>query len=128
MTGFNLTIKLLTILLLVTAIAIFAERSRACSACDPHGVMISQNNESMDNGQGQSGETRYAISPVSHVKVQLTKATPFTIYRDMKFYFASDQEKEQFLQDPQKYINSANTPSGQENKQTQPSGNKGMYQ
>ncbi len=119
MTRFNLSIKILTVMLLVTAIAIFAERTRACSSCDAHRIMLSQNDQDMNNqnmnnmnmnnnnaGQQQIVPQGYALSPVSNTQVKITKDTPYTIIGDRRYYFASDQEKQEFLQDPQKYMNS----------------------
>ncbi len=104
-------------MLLVTAIAIFVQKTRACSSCDTRGIMLSQNDQNMNNmnmknmnmndnnaGQLQRIPQGYSVSPVSNTQVKITKDTPFTIYKDRKFYFASDQEKKEFLQDPQKYL------------------------
>ena len=117
MTKFNLSVKIMTVMLLVTGIALLARQTRACSSCDPHGVMLSQNDQNMNDmnmkGMNMDGNNAvqpqdiprgYALSPVSNTKVKITKDTPFTIIGDRKFYFASDQEKQEFLQDPQKYI------------------------
>jgi YHS domain-containing protein len=119
MTKFNLSIKILTVMLLVTGIAIVAQKTRACSSCDTRGIMLSQNDQNMNNmnmnnmnmkdnnaGQLQRVPQGYAVSPVSNTQVKITKDTPYTIMGDRKYYFASDQEKKEFLQDPQKYINS----------------------
>ena len=120
MTKFNLSVKILTVMLLVTGIALLARQTRACSSCDSHGIMLSQNDQNMNNmnmkgmnNMNMTGNNTappqvvprgYALSPVSHTQVKITKDTPFTIMGDRKFYFASDQEKQEFLQDPQKYI------------------------
>ena len=117
MTKFNLSIKILTVMLLVTGIALIARQTRACSSCDSRGMMLSQNDRNMNNMnmnnmnmQGnntappQSVPRGYALSPVSHTQVKITKDTPFTIMGDRKYYFASDQEKQEFLQDPKKYM------------------------
>lgn len=117
MTKFNLSIKLLAVLLLVTGIALLARQTRACSSCDSNRIMLSQNDQNMNmhgtdtmnmdgnnSDQPQVVQRGYALSPVSHTQVKITKDTPFTIIGDRKFYFASDQEKQEFLQDPQKYI------------------------
>ncbi len=120
MTKFNLSVKILTVMLLVTGIALLARQTRACDSCNTHGIMLSQNDQNMNNmnmkgtdtmnmngnnaAQPQDVPRGYALSPVSHTQVKITKDTPFTIMGDRKFYFASDQEKQEFLQDPQKYI------------------------
>ena len=120
MTKFNLSVKILTVMLLVTGIALLARQTRACSSCDSHGIMLSQNDQNMNNmnmkgmnNMNMNGNTAappqdvprgYALSPVSHTQVKITKDTPFTIMGDRKFYFASDQEKQEFLQDPKKYM------------------------
>jgi YHS domain-containing protein len=41
---------------------------------------------------------------VSHKQIKITKNTPFTVIADRKYYFASEQEKQEFLQNPQKYL------------------------
>ncbi len=120
MTKFNLSVKILTVMLLVTGIALLARQTRACDSCNSHGIMLSQNDRNMNNMNMKGTDTMnmngnnavqpqavprgYALSPVSHTRVKITKDTPFTIMGDRKFYFASDQEKQEFLQDPQKYI------------------------
>ena len=120
MTKFNLSVKIVTVMLLVTGIALLARQTRACSSCNPRGTMLSQNGQNMNNMNMKGTDTMkmngnnaiqpqdvprgYALSPVSHTQVKITKDTPFTIMGDRKFYFASDQEKQEFLQDPQKYI------------------------
>lgn len=131
MTRFNLSIKILTVLLLISAIAIFAERSRACSACDPHGtgsIMLSQNDQGINNmntNQDQTQTEGYAVCPVCHMKVKITNDTPFTIYGDKKYYFDTEADKDAFLKDPKKYINSM--PSGNETNKPPVSGeNKNM--
>jgi|YelNatPaOPRAMG01_1025707.scaffolds.fasta_scaffold00726_12 YHS domain-containing protein len=119
MVQFNLSTKILTIILLVTSIVIFAQRARACSSCDSYGMMLSQNDQNMNNMNMNNMNTNndemkpvemikkgYALSPVSHTEVKITENTPFTVYGDRKYYFASEQEKQEFLQDPGKYINS----------------------
>ncbi len=119
MTRFNLAVKMLTVTLLITGIAILARQTRACSSCNSHGIMLSQNDQNMNNmnmnnmnmqgnntDQPQNVPRGYALSPVSHVQVKITNDTPYTIYGDRRFYFASEQEKQEFLQDPQKYLNS----------------------
>jgi YHS domain-containing protein len=131
MTRFNLSIKILTVMLLITGIAILARQTRACSSCDSHRTMLSQNDQNMNNmnnqnmnnmnmnqdntAQPQRVPQGYALSPVSNTQVKITKDTPYTIIGDRRFYFASEQEKQEFLQDPQKYMNSmlpenSNTP------------------
>ena len=119
MTKFNLSVKILTVMLLITGIALLARQTRACSSCDSNGIVLCQNDQNMNNmnmkGMNMNGNNAvqpqdiprgYALSPVSHTQVKITKDTPFTIMGDRKFYFASEQEKREFLQDPQRYINS----------------------
>ncbi len=118
MTRFNLSIKILTVMLLISAIAVFAERSRACSACNPHGtgsIMLSQNDQGIDTmntNQGQTPAEGYAVCPVCHMKFKITKDTPTALYGDKKYYFDTEADKDEFLKDPKKYINSM--PSGNE--------------
>lgn len=122
-------IKIFIILLAVSAIAVLADRARACSSCNTQYIMISQNDQNMSGAQGQSDHTRYAISPVSHVRIQITKGTPYTLYKDRMLYFASEEEKAQFLQDPQKYLQRPPVVQPvQHNKKTQSSsGNSSSY-
>lgn len=119
MRGFNLSIRILILMLLVTSIAVFAARTGACSSCKTcnsgHQLILSQNDRNMDNmnmgnmnnregGSEEIIKKGYALSPVSHTMVKITKDTPFTIYGDRKYYFVSEQEKEEFLQNPKKYL------------------------
>lgn len=117
MTRFNLSVKILTVLLLITGIALLARQTRACSSCSQHPILLSENNQNRGtinrNTMNMSGNVAnppqglpkgYALSPVSNTQVKITKDTPSALIADRKFYFASDQEKQEFLQDPEKYL------------------------
>ncbi len=117
MTKFNLSLKMLAVMLLVTGIALLARQTRACNSCNTHPVLMSENTVNMNNMnmnntnmQGNNAPlpmkipSGYALSPVSHTLVKITNNTPFVIMGDKKYYFASDQEKQEFLQNPKKYL------------------------
>jgi YHS domain. len=70
-------------------------------------MMLSQNDQNMNNMNMNNMNTNndemkpvemikkgYALSPVSHTEVKITENTPFTVYGDRKYYFASEQEKQ----------------------------------
>ncbi len=127
MTKFNLSLKMLAVMLLVTGIALLARQTRACSSCNTNPVLMSENTVNMNNMnmnntnmQGTNAPQPvmlpqgYALSPVSHTQIKITKDTPFVIIADRKYYFASDQEKQEFLRDPNKYLTMKPPPSQQD--------------
>ncbi|MCL4557187.1 MAG: YHS domain-containing protein [Deltaproteobacteria bacterium] len=114
MTRLDLAARILALTLLTTSVALLVQRARACSSCDVKGVMISQNDQSMGNAgtKGTAVNNReqpqrgYAVCPVCHMRFKITEDTPYVIYGDRKYYFDSEADKETFLSDPKKYINS----------------------
>lgn len=119
MKKFSLSIRILTGLVFMAFITIFAQQTNACNTYSSRNIMLSQNEQNMDhmnmnhmnmdhmnmNTMPERVQKGYAISPVSHTQVKITANTPFVIYADRKYYFVSEQEKNEFLKDPQKYIN-----------------------
>ncbi len=113
MTRPGLAARIATIALLATSVALLSQRARACSSCDAKGVMISQNDQRRGNtgakgtatNTSEQPERGYAVCPVCHMRFKITKDTPYVLYRDRKYYFDSEADKETFLSDPKKYIN-----------------------
>ncbi|MGC9027724.1 MAG: hypothetical protein ACP5JP_09365, partial [bacterium] len=115
MTKLNLLVKILAVMLVATGISLFAGQAMACKSFNSKSMLLCQNSENMNmdnmnmNHNNMESdkmiEKGYAISPVSHARVKITKDTPYTLYGDRKYYFTSEQEKQEFLQDPKKFIN-----------------------
>ncbi len=116
MTKTKMLVSILIVMFVVTAITVVTQMSKACQ-CGADSKVISMNmgDSNNMNGTGMKGmktgndgklQRGYAICPVCHMKVKITKNTPFVVYGDRKYYFHTDEEKQEFLKDPQKYINS----------------------
>ena len=63
--------------------------------------------QSLTKGRKKAGEQ--FTCPVDGMRMKVTENTPATEYRGKTYYFCNEQDKQTFLQDPERYVKRQST-------------------